>query len=345
MNGCAAEAVYDVTCSSKVMKITIYVNITETTIYLERLKGYYGCKPEIQNDRATFTLPLDDIYSCGTTKILNKVTGQKIYYHRIILEHSVNNKEVILVRCVIPGDQNKRGRIRNERNTLPDDFSEPSNINITDYIEAYAAVPYLNLALRQNGKFLDTTLHVQPGTSLEMLVYLDKKSSEIYGLLTTYLKVTDNTPQQEEIIIMNGCSIDPYIFGNFQTNDDGNTLFAKFRAFKFPDSNYVLFVGTVNVCLQKCREVPCGNNQYGYGRKKREIPAELPQDPNRVFEVEMTAFLRVEHYQDHFSLKKDSMSGEYEDTMSNQLTQSLNSAGLLSPKLLFMMTTMVFFNY
>ncbi|XP_023212768.1 uncharacterized protein LOC111615594 [Centruroides sculpturatus] len=307
---CSSPAVYDVTCSSKVMKITIYINVTETTIYLERLKGYYGCKPEIQNDRATFTLSLDDIYSCGTTKILNKIQAKC---------HSRDAREA---KC-----------------------SSKKNINITDYIEAYAAVPYLNLALRQNGKFLDTTLHVQPGTSLEMLVYLDKKSSDIYGLLTTYLKVTDSTPQQEEIIIMNGCSIDPYIFGNFQTNDNGNTLFAKFRAFKFPDSNYVLFVGTVNVCLQKCKEVPCGNNQYGYGRKKREIPAELPQDPNRVFEVEMTAFLRVEHYQDHFTLKKESMSGEYEDTLSNHLTQSLNSAGLLSPTLLFLMTTMVFFNY
>src|SRR5207245_1625523 len=51
------------------------------------------------------------------------------------------------------------------------------------------------------------------------------------------------------------CSIDPYIFGNFETLDGGDSLSAKFRAFKFPESNYVLFVGTVNVCLKECKGV------------------------------------------------------------------------------------------
>lgn len=51
------------------------------------------------------------------------------------------------------------------------------------------------------------------------------------------------------------CSIDPYIFGNFETSDGGDSLSAKFRAFKFPESNYVLFTGTVNVCLKECKGV------------------------------------------------------------------------------------------
>ncbi|XP_013792759.2 uncharacterized protein LOC106476665, partial [Limulus polyphemus] len=116
-----------------------------------------------------------------------------------------------------------------------------------------------------------------------------------YGLLTSYLKVTDTPHEQEEVIIMNGCSIDSYIFGNFYSPDGGNTLSAKFRAFKFPFSNYVLFVGTVNVCLKTCQRVICGQDQYGYGRRKREIPDELPPDPNKMFEVEMTAFLKVDY--------------------------------------------------
>ena len=51
------------------------------------------------------------------------------------------------------------------------------------------------------------------------------------------------------------CSIDHYIFGNFETSDGGDSLSAKFRAFKFPESNYVLFTGTVNVCLKECKGV------------------------------------------------------------------------------------------
>lgn len=50
------------------------------------------------------------------------------------------------------------------------------------------------------------------------------------------------------------CSMDPYLFENFNTID-GDFLTAKFRAFKFPESTYVQFKGTVNVCLDKCRGV------------------------------------------------------------------------------------------
>lgn len=44
------------------------------------------------------------------------------------------------------------------------------------------------------------------------------------------------------------------MFENFNTVD-GDFLSAKFRAFKFPESTYVQFKGTVNVCLDKCRGV------------------------------------------------------------------------------------------
>jgi hypothetical protein len=86
------------------------------------------------------------------------------------------------------------------------------------------------------------------------------------------MQVTD-TINQEETIIFNGyfksrimrywivilfiifsCSVDPYLFENFNTVD-GDFLSAKFRAFKFPDSSYVQFRGTVNVCLDKCKGV------------------------------------------------------------------------------------------
>ena len=48
--------------------------------------------------------------------------------------------------------------------------------------------------------------------------------------------------------------MDPYLFENFVTND-GDYLKAKFRAFKFPESSFVLFKGTVNVCLDTCSPV------------------------------------------------------------------------------------------
>ena len=52
--------------------------------------------------------------------------------------------------------------------------------------------------------------------------------------------------------------MDPVLFENFLT-EDGDLLRAKFQAFKFPETNFVLFKGIVNVCLDKCRGVSYKN--------------------------------------------------------------------------------------
>lgn len=310
----AQQIDYDVTCSSQRMKVTINLDHNGTRVYLDKMKGYSACQPKLRGNTAVFKLSLTDIYKCGTTRMYNKLTGFKIYYHRIIIESAARPKDVLLVKCVLPGDGSRyipRHSKKSRRNVLPHNFYEPEFVNITGSIVEYAPVPFLNLAIRQNGRVVDAGVNVQPGTPLEMVIYLDEKSAPIYGLLASYLKVTDNTPKHEEVIIMNGCSIDQYIFGNFETPDDGDTLSAKFRAFKFPETNYVLFVGTVNICLQRCKGVPCGNGKYGFGRKKRDVPSELPKDSNRLYEVEMTTILKVEYSADHFRPKKDSIFGKY----------------------------------
>ena len=48
--------------------------------------------------------------------------------------------------------------------------------------------------------------------------------------------------------------MDPVLFENFLT-EDGDLLRAKFQAFKFPETNFVLFKGIVNVCLDRCNGV------------------------------------------------------------------------------------------
>lgn len=86
--------------------------------------------------------------------------------------------------------------------------------------------------------------------------------------------------------------MDPYLFENFNTVD-GDFLTAKFRAFKFPESTYVQFRGTVNVCLDKCQGIECSNGQIGFGRKKRSIA--MSGDKNKVFEVTMSTFIKVDY--------------------------------------------------
>lgn len=67
---------------------------------------------------------------------------------------------------------------------------------------------------------------------------------------------------------------------------------AKFRAFKFPDSSYVQFRGTVNVCLDKCRGIECSNGKTGYGRRKREVSN---SDSNKLYEIDMSTFIKVDY--------------------------------------------------
>lgn len=87
------------------------------------------------------------------------------------------------------------------------------------------------------------------------------------------------------------CSVDPYLFENFVT-EDGDFLMAKFRAFKFPDSSYVQFRGTVNVCLDKCKGIECSNGQIGFGRRKREVS---DSDSNKLYEIDMSTFIKVDY--------------------------------------------------
>jgi hypothetical protein len=100
----------------------------------------------------------------------------------------------------------------------------------------------------------------------------------LFPLLTFYLFVSS-------------CSVDPYLFENFNTVD-GDFLTAKFRAFKFPDSSYVQFRGTVNVCLDKCKGIECSNGQIGFGRRKREVSN---SDANKLYEIDMSTFIKVDY--------------------------------------------------
>jgi len=126
-----------------------------------------------------------------------------------------------------------------------------------------------------------------------MEIYLDNLSADIYGLMVSGLDVTD-TIQSQESLIVNGCTVDPVLFENFLT-EDGDLLRAKFQAFKFPETNFVLFKGVVNVCLDRCNGVQCSNGQIGYGRrKKRELNDDQTSErQQRVYEVSMSTLVKV----------------------------------------------------
>lgn len=66
-----------------------------------------------------------------------------------------------------------------------------------------APEPILGVGVRQAGRLVTGELNVSPGTPLQMEIFLDNGSAPVYGILATYMQVTD-TKSQEETIIFNG---------------------------------------------------------------------------------------------------------------------------------------------
>ena len=77
------------------------------------------------------------------------------------------------------------------------------DVEITGEVEGRAPVPVLNVGVRQDGTLVDDELNVKPGTPLNMEVYLDSISKDVYGLMVTGMEVTD-TGNQREPILVNG---------------------------------------------------------------------------------------------------------------------------------------------
>jgi len=294
---------YKVHCSKDSLRVDVVKHEDVSDIYLQHLKEYPDpkCKPEIVGQRATFQLSLSNIYQCMLTKVLNRETGRTVYYHRVVLEYKDRpGKEAITVKCdtgltplnnsTYDAEVESVSLVKRQAD-FPLDFKEESEIEITSEVTGTAPVPLLNVGVRQAGTLIDDELNVKPGTPLNMEVYLDSESAGVYGLMVVGMDVTD-TRDQSEPILVNGCSVDPYLFENFVTND-GDYLKAKFRAFKFPESSFVLFKGTVNVCLDTCKGVQCANGQLGYGRRKRDVSTS-PADPNKVYEISMSTIIKLE---------------------------------------------------
>lgn len=292
---------YKVHCTKNNIRVDIVKQEDITDIYLQHLKNYPDptCKPEIVDRRVTFNLSLSDFYNCMITKVVNKHTGRTVFYQHVVVEYEERPKEAIMVKCDLGLTPNRNSSYDSEVSEVSlvkrqadfVNFQEESDLEITSEVTGVAPVPVLNVGVRQDGTLVDDELNVKPGTPLNMEVYLDSVSAEVYGLMVTGMEVTD-TGNQREPILVNGCSVDPYLFENFVTSD-GDYLRAKFRAFKFPESPFVLFKGTVNVCLATCSPVTCSNGQNGFGRRRRDVSSE-GADPNKVYEISMSTIIKME---------------------------------------------------
>ncbi|XP_017148717.1 uncharacterized protein LOC108159711 isoform X1 [Drosophila miranda] len=72
-----------------------------------------------------------------------------------------------------------------------------------------------------------------------------------------------------------GCPVDPFVFPELDKLRDGDTLEARFNAFKIPESNFLVFEATVRSCREGCQPAycpgPAGRQEPSFGRRRRSL--------------------------------------------------------------------------
>lgn len=78
--------------------------------------------------------------------------------------------------------------------------------------------------------------------------------------------------------------MDSFVFPELDRGRNGDSLEARFNAFKIPESNFLVFEATVRTCREGCQPAYCntgsGRSEPSFGRRKREINDTLLIDSN-----------------------------------------------------------------
>lgn len=72
--------------------------------------------------------------------------------------------------------------------------------------------------------------------------------------------------------------MDTFVFPELGRSRDGDSLEARFNAFKIPESNFLVFEATVRTCRDGCQPAYCNNlsgrSEPSFGRRKRSVANE-----------------------------------------------------------------------
>lgn len=74
---------------------------------------------------------------------------------------------------------------------------------------------------------------------------------------------------------IHSCPVDTFVFPELGRSRDGDSLEARFNAFKIPESNFLVFEATVKTCRDGCQPAYCnglaGRSEASFGRRKRSL--------------------------------------------------------------------------
>lgn len=77
------------------------------------------------------------------------------------------------------------------------------------------------------------------------------------------------------LFFIDRCPVDTFVFPELGRSRDGDSLEARFNAFKIPESNFLVFEATVKTCRDGCQPAYCngiaGRSETSFGRRKRAL--------------------------------------------------------------------------
>lgn len=87
------------------------------------------------------------------------------------------------------------------------------------------------------------------------------------------------------------CPVDNFVFPELDRGRNGDSLEARFNAFKIPESNFLVFEATVRTCRDGCQPAYCqsgtGRSEPSFGRRRRDVNSTLAFESNdTVSEIE-----------------------------------------------------------
>lgn len=85
--------------------------------------------------------------------------------------------------------------------------------------------------------------------------------------------------------------MDNYVFPGLDRLRDGDSLEARFNAFKIPESNFLVFEANVRTCRDGCQPAYCsggtGRSEPSFGRRRRDVNNDTVADENEVSPITM----------------------------------------------------------
>ncbi|GFY44624.1 uncharacterized protein TNIN_241301 [Trichonephila inaurata madagascariensis] len=180
------------------------------------------------------------------------------------------NEVVIQQHPVIVTNSDKTIKVRNLIHFYDLRFSRTRfQLPVTAIVTNTAPPP--NLVMRVLDRTGRDAGVVGLGDELMLRIELRESASNL-AIFARNLYARSKNGESLFLIDSTGCPTDPSIFPGLNLDArDRKSLFANFKAFRFPSTGLVNFEVQIRFCQDQCKPVRCSNNMESFGRKKRDI--------------------------------------------------------------------------